>query len=111
MKTGQEKLQVIRDREEIEYDDMSHDEKRFIRVYMDTLEQLAVYVNMSLLDLELVTKCHGNHLLQAQECLKSYIEHARFNLLQPTAYMEFEELCVRMKETLNGKEAIRVRST
>ncbi|RWX44926.1 hypothetical protein H206_01219 [Candidatus Electrothrix aarhusensis] len=54
---------------------------------IDTLEQLAVYVNMSLLNLELVTKCYENHLLQ------------------PTAYMELEELCVRMKETLKRRQS------
>lgn len=109
---GLEQLQAILGRNKVKNDDMSDDDKKFVRVYLDTLEQLAVCVNMSLLDLELVTRYCRNHLLQAQEYSQSYIEHARFNFLQPTAYIEFEELCVRMKETQNEEEVIKqVRST
>ena len=109
---SQEQLQETLRRNEEKYDNMSDNDKKSVQTYLDTLEQLAICVNMSLLDMDLVRRYYGNLLLQAQECLQSYIEHARFNLLQPTAYMELEELCGRIKEKrdrdLSTKE---VRST
>lgn len=91
----------------INMDAINEPGKKDIEAFLNTIEHMAVGVNIGVFDLEVVNRAAGLFLITQKHRLYPYIEYARNTFGGRTIYKEYENMCfdieaLRQKRSESG---------